>query len=530
LGGYFTSNVSWRWIFYINLPLGAIALAVIGFALKSRQRHGRHVIDYVGAALLAVALSAIVLVCDLAPVLSWTSPFMVALYAIVLIALCLFVVVENRAAEPVLPIHLFTNPVFLVTSAISLIIGVALFGSVTYMPLFLQVVRGSSPTVSGLELTPMMAGTVLTSVASGHLISRLGRYKWFPIAGTALTTIGLVLLSRLRPDSSTQSAAAMMLCLGFGVGMVMQVMVIAVQNAVDYSDLGVATSGAILFRLIGGAFGTAVLGGVFSAGLARNLAGLAGASGSGDLSGAALSPDALAQLPPVLARAYTGSFTGALDTMFLVAACVAFVGFLLSWLLPERPLRKTIARATAEGSGVSAAQAFALPSDPDSLSVLVRGIIALADRDIQRRYISAIVKRAGLDLKPAAAWLLVKIEENSNVDLDDLSRKYNVDAGRVNDALAELERSGLVTIIPGAGKEKKRYKITPDGCAVFNRLVKARREHLTEISSEWSEPDREKIVALLTQLARHLVPETGDSEIRNQRSEIGTWRSAGSAR
>jgi DNA-binding MarR family transcriptional regulator len=179
---------------------------------------------------------------------------------------------------------------------------------------------------------------------------------------------------------------------------------------------------------------------------------------------------------------------------------------------------------------VSAAQAFALPSDPDSLSVLVRGIIALADRDIQRRYISAIVKRAGLDLKPAAAWLLVKIEENSNVDLDDLSRKYNVDAGRVNDALAELERSGLVTIIPGAGKEKKRYKITPDGCAVFNRLVKARREHLTEISSEWSEPDREKIVALLTQLARHLVPETGDSEIRNQRSEIGTWRSAGSAR
>jgi DNA-binding MarR family transcriptional regulator len=282
-------------------------------------------------------------------------------------------------------------------------------------------------------------------------------------------------------------------------------LVIAVQNAVEYSDLGVATAGAILFRLIGGAVGTAVLGGIFTTALSQDIAGFAASAGDQvNLGAGGIGPATIAQLPPAMREAYQQAFTAAMNSMFSVASAVALLGFLLSWFLPERPLRRTVAGAAAENAGHSAGHAFAMPADPDSLSVLVRGVVSVAERDVQRRYIAGIAQRAKVDLEPAAVWLLVKVEENGAVRIADLSRRYNVDRMLLERALADLLRRGFV-VPRNAGADG--HSITTEGCAVFNRLVQARREHLMEIVSEWSPDERQEIGALLRELARRLVPE-----------------------
>jgi len=255
LGGYFTTHLSWRWIFYINLPVGIAALVVLAVTLPSASRRVARAIDYAGAGLLAVVLSSITLLSDLGGTMyPWSSAMSIGLIAVSVLSLVLFAVVERNATEPVLPLHLFRQRTFVVTSVVGLIVGFALFGSVTYFPLYLQVVKGVSPTGSGMQMVPMMGGMLVTSIMSGQLISRTGRYKIFPVLGTAVMTVGLFLLSRLTPESTNATASLLMLILGVGLGMVMQVLVIAVQNDVDYRDLGVATSGATLFRLIGGGY------------------------------------------------------------------------------------------------------------------------------------------------------------------------------------------------------------------------------------------------------------------------------------
>ena len=195
---------------------------------------------------------------------AWDSAFIVGLGIAAVVALIAFIAVERRAAEPVLPPELFRNRVFVVTSAIGLVVGFALFGALTYLPLFQQVVRGATPTESGLQLVPVMAGVLIASIASGQIISRTGRYKAWPIAGTAIACAGMFALSTMDAATSTAAAAGFMFVLGLGLGMVMQVLVLAVQNAVPYEQLGVATSGATLFRSIGGSVGTAILGSIFT--------------------------------------------------------------------------------------------------------------------------------------------------------------------------------------------------------------------------------------------------------------------------
>ena len=249
LGGFFVDNLSWRWIFYINLPLGAVALAVISSAFRSRQTTERHRIDYLGTVVLAAGLSGIILYTSLGgTTYPWGAPGMLAAIIGGAALLALFPFVESRAAEPILPLELFRNETFRTTSAIGFIIGFALFGSVTFVPLYLQVVKGHSPTESGLLMTPMMLGLLVTGIASGLLISRYGRYRMFPIIGTALATVGLYLLSRLDVSTPTRVAAVYLLILGLGLGLTMQVLVLAAQNAVDYRLLGVATSGSTLAR------------------------------------------------------------------------------------------------------------------------------------------------------------------------------------------------------------------------------------------------------------------------------------------
>ncbi len=275
LGGFFVDNLSWRWIFYINLPLGGVALAVISVAFQSRTDRVKHTIDYLGAVLLGAGLTAIVLFTSLGGTTwSWDSAQSIGLIVIGIVVLVAFVFVERSAAEPILPLALFRNRVFSVTSAIGFIVGFALFGAVTFLPLYLQTVKGYDPTTSGLLLTPLMGGLLITSIASGQLISRFGRYKPFPIAGTALMCVAMYLLSGISVSMPIWQTGGYLVILGLGLGMTMQVLVLAAQNAVPYELLGVATSGSTLFRQIGGSIGVSIFGAIFANQLASNLANL----------------------------------------------------------------------------------------------------------------------------------------------------------------------------------------------------------------------------------------------------------------
>ncbi len=273
LGGVFVDNLTWRWIFYINIPIGAIALVVVALQVPGKLRRVHHTIDYLGTVLLSLAATSLILLTSLGgTTYPWASAPIYLLGVAGAALIGAFVLAERRAVEPILPLHLFRTRVFSVTSVVGFVVGFGMFGAITYLPAFFQVVRGISPTVSGLYLLPLMAGMLVVSIASGQVIARTGKYRFFPIAGTALITVGLYLLSLMSPSSSTLTDSLSMLVLGMGLGGVMQVLVIIVQNGVPHSELGVATSGATFFRSIGGSFGTAIFGAIFANVLVGNLA------------------------------------------------------------------------------------------------------------------------------------------------------------------------------------------------------------------------------------------------------------------
>jgi EmrB/QacA subfamily drug resistance transporter len=366
IGGYFTTHLSWRWIFYINLPLGVIAIAVLASTLPATSRRVKHAIDYLGAALLAVALSGIIVVTDLGGMtFPWGSPVIIGLTVVTIAGIAGFIWAEGRASEPVVPLRLFKNKSFVISVMVGLIVGFALFGSVTYLPLFLQVVKGDSPTASGLRMLPMMGGMLISSIISGQVISKTGRYKLFPIAGTAGMVLGLFLLSRVETSTSLTTTAILMMLLGLGLGMVMQVLVLVAQNSVDYRDLGVATSGATLFRLIGGSVGTAALGAVFAARLHDNLARvLPPSANTGGGMGANINPRSIAALPEAVKSLYTGGFTEAMNAIFLIATFIGAAGFLLTLVLPETKLRGAVA-ARASSVNEEIGEVFPRPGDEE---------------------------------------------------------------------------------------------------------------------------------------------------------------------
>jgi EmrB/QacA subfamily drug resistance transporter len=347
VGGLIVDHASWRWVFYVNLPIGLVALVVTQAFLPTVQKRVSQVIDYLGAALVAAGTTCLVLTTSLGgTTYAWASPQVVGVGVAGVALIALFVAVERRAEEPILPLRLFKNRVFGVSGAIAFVVGFAMFGAITFLPLYLQIVRGVNPTVSGLRLLPMMAGLLFTSIGSAQLISRWGHYKPFPIIGTALMTVGLALLSRLEPDTSWLDASLYMFVFGLGLGSVLQVLVIAVQNAVDYRDLGSATSGVTYFRSIGGSFGTAVFGSIFASRLTANIAHyLGGTAQPAGVNSARLSPEALGQLPPTVHHALVQAYADSLQTVFLAAVPIAAFAFALSWMLPEVALRTTVGTA-----------------------------------------------------------------------------------------------------------------------------------------------------------------------------------------
>jgi len=340
LGGFFVDSLSWRWVFYINIPIGLAALFVTATVLNLPFRRVDHPVDYLGAGLLVGGVTSLLLVMVWGgSEYPWDSPMIMGLSALSLTLLGLFLLQERRAAEPILPLRLFRDRTFAITSATGFIIGLGMFGGIVFLPLFLQVVMGASPTNSGLLLIPLMGGVVTSSIVSGRLITRTGRYKIFPLVGTSLMAVGLWLFSTMSTDTSLLTASVFMLIFGTGIGLVLQVLVIAVQNAVEARDLGVATSSATFFRSLGGSFGTALFGAVLTSQLAIRLGSfLPEGAEMGELTG---STDLIAQLPAGTREAVVDAFSGSITTSFAIAVPIALVALLLVVFLPELPLRDT---------------------------------------------------------------------------------------------------------------------------------------------------------------------------------------------
>jgi EmrB/QacA subfamily drug resistance transporter len=494
LGGFFVDNLSWRWIFYVNLPIGLIALAVIATAFQPRIDHVKHTIDYLGASLLAGGLAAIVLYTSLGgTTYSWTSPWMLALIVGGVLLLVAFVFAESRAAEPVLPLELFRNRVFSVSSAMGFIVGLALFGAITYLPLYLQDVKGHSPTTSGLLILPLMVGLLTASIGSGQLITRFGRYKPFPVAGTAIMVVGLFLLSRLQVDTSTVVTGAYMLVLGFGLGNVIQVLVLAAQNAVDYKYLGVASSGSTLFRQIGGSIGVSVFGAIFANQLAGDLVGKLPPGAR--VPSSAANPAVVKQLPAVLRDPFRIAITDALTTVFLVAAGIAVLAFLLSWVLPEVPL-KTTAGAPDPGDGLHPAR------DDNALREIERALSRLARREERWQLYERLAARAGLDLAPPELWLLARLGERTPLTEGQLGEQLPVDPLEIAAALKQLERRSLVERRDGGPIE-----LTKSGREDYERIVTARRDGLRDLLDGWDPDEHPPLRELIDKLGRDLVSE-----------------------
>jgi len=492
IGGYFVEHLSWRWIFYVNIPLGLLCVAVIGWTFRAPATRRRQSIDFAGAGLLAVLLSAVMLLTTLGgQAIGWTSLWSGLLAALALIGLAGFILAEHRAAEPILPLSLFHNRIFVVSCTVGFIVGLAMFGSVTYMPLYLQVVKGVKPATAGLQLTPMMAGLLVTSVATGRIISRIGRYRMFPIIGTAIMTVGLLLLSTLNVTSSPLMASAYMLVLGLGLGMVMQVLVLVVQNAVDYRDLGVATSGTTLFRSIGGSVGVAAFGALFAANLTN---GLAGHLPPGAQLPAATDPGAIAALPPALKAVYLDVFTAALHPVFVTAAAIAAIAFALTWLLQEVPLRGP---ARAESVGES----FAMPHDATSLEELQTIVTRLEARETHWEFYQRVAQSLDLSLAPDQIWVLVQICRLGPLSLSEMSARFRVAETRLDAIVAQLVAGRLIA------RNEERLIATERGKALFDRMVEAHRTLLHRLAARWSPEQHLEAKAMLDGLAQSLIAE-----------------------
>ncbi len=344
LGGFFTDHLTWRWVFYINIPLGILALFVTSFALDLPFHRSRHRLDLAGAALLSAGVVSLLLALVWGgTTYPWGSGQITGLFGASAVLLAAFVLAERRAAEPILPLRLFADRIYSVSNLIGFFVGLAMFGAIVYLPLFLQVTLGESATNSGFLLTPMMIGIVVASVVSGRLISHFGRYRIFPIFGTAVMALAAYLLSTLGVGSQGWQATVYMVVLGIGIGNVMQVMVLAVQNSVQARDMGVATSSAQFFRSIGGTVGVAALGSVLinrlSAHLSQELAGT-GARVPADPARLVNSPPSqLERLPAPLLHAIQSALAASMHTVFLVALVLIVVGWLFTFLLREIPLR-----------------------------------------------------------------------------------------------------------------------------------------------------------------------------------------------
>jgi EmrB/QacA subfamily drug resistance transporter len=518
LGGYFTDHLSWRWAFYVNVPLSIVVFFVAAAAIPSLAGRAKPVIDYTGILLVGLGATGLTLATSWGgTTYPWNSATIIGLFVGSTAALAVFVWVESRVAAPILPTRLFGSPVFTVCCVLSFVVGFAMLGALTFLPTYMQFVDGVSATTSGLRTLPMVAGMLSTSMGSGILVGRTGRYKIFPVAGTAVMALAFLLMSRMNPSTSALLQSVYLFILGAGIGSCMQVLVLIVQNTSSFEDLGVATSGVTFFRTIGSSFGAAIFGSLFTNFLHSRIGPALAASGAPPA--AANSPEALHRLPHAMAAPIVDAYAGSLTQVFFWAVPVALVGFALSLFLPEVPLREMGNNAADLGDG------FAMPTTQTPEEMLETAIGRLMRGEPGMR-LRSIAMRPDCRLDVAELWALLRINRHQRAlgiaRITDIGEQFGIPYEVLEPTFDRLVRGGY------AQRDVDRFWLTPAGTREVDFVSSLLQgwviDKLTRSPNFQGRPDRAQVEAALNRITHRIVahPDWDEpSQLATQKLPLG---------
>ena len=522
LGGYFTDHLTWRWAFWVNVPVSIVVFFVAAAAIPSLATRGKAVIDYAGILFVGLGATGLTLATSWGgTTYPWNSPTIIGLFAASAASLGIFVWVESRSSgpesAPILPTRLFANPVFTVCCVLSFVVGFAMLGALTFLPTYMQFVDGVSATTSGLRTLPMVAGMLSTSIGSGVLVGRTGRYKIFPVAGTAVMALAFLLMSRMDSSTSALLQSVYLFILGAGIGSCMQVLVLIVQNTSSFEDLGVATSGVTFFRTIGSSFGAAIFGSLFTNFLHSRIGAALAASGAP--SAAANSPEALHRLPRTVAAPIVSAYAASLTQVFLWAVPVALVGFILALFLREVPLRDIGTSATDLGDG------FAMPTTQTSEDMLETAIGRLMRGEPGMR-LRSIAMRPDCRLDVAELWALLRINRHQRAlgiaRITDIAEQFGIPYEVLEPTFDRLVRGGY------AQRDVDRFWLTPAGTREVDFVSSLLQgwviDKLTRSPNFQGRPDRAQVEAALNRITHRIVAQPDwdePSQLATQKLPLG---------